>query len=79
MEPEYLAMFEEHEQNWTWFKDNYSELLKRFDGEYVAIFGRRVVDHDKDLDKLVGRVEAKYPIEKVLVEFVTSEKLELVL
>jgi len=72
-------MFEEHEQNWAWFRCNYGKLLKRFDGEYVAIFGRKVVDHDKDLDKLVRRVKAKYPIAKVLVEFVTSEKLELVL
>jgi len=79
MQSEYLAMFEEHEQNWAWFRSNYQELLKKFDGEYVAIFGRRVVAHDKDLDKLVKRVKAKYPIWKVLVEFVTSEKLRLVL
>lgn len=79
MESEYLAMFEEYEQNWAWFKNNYQGLLKRFDGEYVAVFGQEVVDHDKDLDKLVRRVKVKYHIGKVLVEFVTSEKLELVL
>ena len=79
MRSEYLLMFEEHEQNRAWFEKNYQELLTMFDGEYVAIYKREAVDHDKDLDELMKRVEAKYPIENVLVEYVTREKLELVL
>ena len=79
MQSEYLAMFDDHEQNWAWFKKNYQQLLKKFNGEYVAIYQRKVVDHDKDLSHLAKRVKANYPSNRVLVEYVTSEKIVLVL
>ena len=72
-------MFEEHEQNWAWFRNNYRELLRRFDGEYVAIYGCKVVDHGRDLSQLAGRIRARYPSNRVLIEYVTSEKIVLVL
>lgn len=39
----------------------------------MAVCKREVVDCDKDLDELMIRVEARYPIENVLVEYVTRE------
>jgi len=54
-------------------------LVRRFDGEYVAVFEREVVDHDKDLGRLARRVRDKFPFERVLVEYVSKEKAVLVL
>jgi len=79
MKVEYLTIFDKQEENWEWFKRNYSRLVGRFDGEHVAVFERKVVDHDKDLKRLVRRVKEKFPFEHVLVKFVSKEKVVLVL
>jgi len=79
MKSEYLTIFDEQEQNWQWFKKNYSRLVSRFDGEYVAVFERKIVGHDEDLGRLVRRVREKFTFNHVLVEFVSKEKVVLVL
>lgn len=76
---EYIALFDEHDKNWSWFKKHYDELVKRFDGEFVAIYERNVINHDKELSALMKRVKAKYPAQRVFVDFVSSEKLTLIL
>lgn len=76
---EYIALFDEHDKNWSWFEKHYDELVKKFDGEFVAIYKQRVVDHDRELSALMKRVEAKHPVESVFVDFVSSEKLTLIL
>jgi len=50
-----------------------------FDGEFVAIYKQSVIDHDKDLSALMERIKVKYPAEYVYIDFVTSEKLTLIL
>ena len=72
MRVEYLTIFDKQEENWEWFKRNYSRLVDRFDGEHVAVFEREVVDHGKDPSGLVRRVKEKFPFEHVLVKFVSS-------
>jgi len=79
MRSEYLLIFDVQARNWEWFRRNYARLVKKFDGEYVAVFDRKVVDHDKDLSSLAGRVREKFPFERVLVEYVSREKVVLVL
>jgi len=44
---EYVALFEEHDKNWTWFKEHYEELVKKLDGEFVAIYKQKIVDLTK--------------------------------
>ncbi|MEM2941662.1 MAG: DUF5678 domain-containing protein [Thermoproteota archaeon] len=76
---EYVALFEEYERNWSWFRENYGELVKKFDGEFVAIYEQNIVDHDKELSNLMERIREKYPGENVFVDFVSREKLMLIL
>lgn len=76
---EYVALFEEYERNWSWFRENYGELVKKFDGEFVAIYKQKIVDHDKELSNLMERIREKYPGENVFVDFVSREKLMLIL
>ncbi|MCC5999110.1 MAG: DUF5678 domain-containing protein [Thermofilum sp.] len=76
---EIMVLFDENEKNWSWFMKHYEELVEKFDGEFVAIYQQRVVDHDKNLRSLMKRIRKKYPLSRVLVEFVSKEKLALIL
>jgi len=76
---EYLTIFDQQEENWEWFRKNYSRLVRKYDGEYVAVFERRVVGHDGSLSRLAKRVKKNFPFERILVEFVSKEKVVLVL
>ncbi|MGQ9782342.1 MAG: DUF5678 domain-containing protein [Nitrososphaeria archaeon] len=76
---ELTALFDEHDKNWSWFEKHYDELVKKFGGEFVAVHEKRVIDHDKELSALMKRIESKYPADCVFVDFVSSEKLTLIL
>ena len=76
---EYTVLFDEHDRNWSWFRQHYEELVKKFDGEFVALYEQKIIDHDKELNVLIKRIKAKYPEERVFVDFVSSEKLMLIL
>jgi len=76
---EVLALFREHELNREWFVRNRERLVERYDGKFVAIYGRAVVDFDEDVGRLMERVEKKYPPDRVSVEYVSKEKLQLIL
>ena len=76
---ELIALFDEHDKNWSWFEEHYDKLVEKFDGEFVAVHEQRVVDHDRELSVLMKRIEARYPADRVFVDFVSSEKLTLIL
>lgn len=76
---EYTALFDEHDKNWSWFRVHYEELVKKFDGEFVAVYEQKIIDHNKELSVLMKRIEAKYPEEHIFVDFVSSKKLTLIL
>jgi len=76
---EYFVLFDVHEKNRKWFEENYGTLAEKFDKRFVAIHNQVVVDSDSDLDRLIARVEVKFPLEKVSIEYVTKEKIQLIL
>jgi len=49
------------------------------DHQNVAVYGKKVVDHDSSLSKLLNRVGKSYPRDRVVVEYVTRKKRELIL
>ena len=73
------TLFEEHDKNWSWFEKHYNELVEKFDGEFVAVYEQKVLDHDKELNALMKRIESKYSADRIFVDFVSSEKLTLIL
>jgi len=76
---EYVVLFDVHERNRKWFEGNYCALVEEFDNRFVAICDERVVDSDFDLEKLIERVEAVFPLERVSIEFVSRDKIQLIL
>jgi len=53
---EVLTLFKEHERNREWFEENRETLVEKYDGKFIAIHERSVVDFDKDIGKLMERV-----------------------
>ena len=73
------SSFNEWTQNHVWFREHYQRLAGSYDRQNVAVYKRRVVDHDKNLTRLLGRVRSTYPIDRVVIEYVSRGKRELVL
>jgi len=42
-----------------WFLDNFDDMVKLYDGEWVAISGRRVVAHSRSINTLRKELELK--------------------
>ncbi len=49
------------------FRQLHAALLEKYAGEYVAIHGGKLVDHDVDRAALFARIEQKYPDQFVLL------------
>lgn len=49
----------------------HDQLLATHFGEHVAIFNGQLVDHDPDFLTLLGRIDARYPDDVVLIKQVT--------
>jgi hypothetical protein len=76
---EVLALFREHERNREWFEENREALAEKYDGKFIAVYERAVVDSDEDLERLMERVKEKYPVDRIFVEYVSKEKIQLIL
>ncbi len=64
-----------------WLQKHYNDLKEKYSNEHVAVLDEKVVDHDRDLRRLMGRIEVKYPKERdrVAIKFISLEKVELIL
>jgi hypothetical protein len=67
-------------ENNRWIIDNYDNLAAKFRDEWVAVLNLKVLDHDKDLKKLVDRIKAKHlnDYKQIAVDFVSTEEVEAV-
>jgi len=76
-----VAVLSRYEQNAKWISKHYEELKKKFRDEWVAAFDSAIVDHDRELNKLVRRLRKKYPEDynEIAVEYVTTKEIELIL
>jgi hypothetical protein len=71
--------FDEWTESHAWFRTNYVRLARKYDHQNIAVYQQRIVDHDRNLARLLSRVSKKYPRERLVVEYVTRKKRELVL
>ena len=69
------------ERDSVWVADHYDRLRKKYDRQFIAVFRRRVVDHDRSGARLARRLRAKYPDDQpqITVTYVTKEKVDLIL
>ena len=73
-------ILEEFGKDMDWFLKHYSELLGYYEGEWVAIRGESVADHDSELTKLVEKLRIRgFKPEAMVIEFVTKKPIEAIL
>jgi hypothetical protein len=60
------------EAEMAWYDSHRQSLLRRYRGEYVAIAGQRVVDHDHEFGRLARRVFKRYGSQPVCMPKVTE-------
>lgn len=51
----------------AWFEAHKKTLTRRYPGEYVAIVGARVVDHDRQFDPLARRMFARLGVRPIFM------------
>jgi len=75
------AVISRFEDNAKWVSRHYEELKKRYVDEWIAVLNETVVDHDRELGKLVKRLRRKHPenYSEIVVEYVTAKEIELIL
>jgi glycine betaine/choline ABC-type transport system substrate-binding protein len=61
--------------DYNWVRDNYSELVKQYPQEYIAVKNMKVRYHEKTMKELIDRMQTRSekPSE-FAVEFLTDEK-----
>jgi len=76
-----IAVLSRYEENAKWISRHYEELKKKIRDEWVAAFDCAIVDHDRELNKLVERLRRRYPknYNEIAVEYVTTKEIELIL
>ena len=50
------------------YRNMHAELMARYAGQYVAIYGGRLIDHDPDELALLRRLDAHHPDNVVLMK-----------
>jgi len=55
------------EADMAWYEAHRRQLLRRYSGEYLAIIGGRVLDHDPDFSALADRVFEKAGVRPIFM------------
>jgi len=65
-------------KNNRWIIDNYDQLAEKFQDQWVAVMNFVVLDHDKDIRKLVDRLKAQHlgDYKQIAVDFISSQEVE---
>ncbi|MCH8070072.1 MAG: hypothetical protein IID16_12525 [Candidatus Marinimicrobia bacterium] len=76
-----VQQLEGFERDMDWIQKHYDSLKEKYPNKHVAVLDEGVVDHDRDLRKLMDRIKLKYPEvqDRVAIDFVSPEKIELIL
>lgn len=76
-----VQQLEGFERDMDWIQKHYDNLAEKYTHEHVAVLDESVIDHDRDLRRLMERIRLKYPEahERVATMFVSIEEIELIL
>lgn len=76
-----VVVLSRYEENAKWLSRHYDRLKMKYKDEWVAVLNKTVVDHDRELARLVGRLRKKHPdaYSEIPVEYVTVREIELIL
>lgn len=61
------ALDRDLESSMEWYDANRTRLLRRYENEFVAIAGRKVIDHDRDFERLAERVFRRFGVRPIFM------------
>jgi len=69
------------EESTRWLDAHAAELVKKYPHQYIAVFRQQVMDHDRQLKRLLGRIEKHYPAQRpaIVIKYLSPKKIELIL
>ena len=75
------AIIAKAEENAKWISRNYGKLVERYEGLWIGVVEKSVVDSNKDLPELVARLKKRFPkrYSEASIEYVTNEPVAMVL
>jgi Ribonuclease G/E len=72
--------FKRFQKNLQWFQESYEDLRSQYAGEYVVVDDNKVVLHGKNARDLIEELRKTHAdIGAFVIEFVSKEKMELIL
>lgn len=75
----YDEIFAEAKENQKWLEKNWKTLVKQYPEQFIFVSNKKVIDHDSDMDRLLDKVPHKYRKKEHTIEYVTREKVKLIL
>jgi len=63
-----------------WLDQNYDKFKEQYPDQFVAVYGKTIIDHSKNIDTLMRRLRGKYGKKTgdIVVRFVSTEEVILV-
>ncbi len=74
-----IKHLEEFQTNQEWLMEHFDEILKKYNGKFVAVWGEGIFAADEDLIALREKIHKKGKPRAVYVEYVTDNPPELIL
>ena len=65
-----LEKLEKLARNFKWFHAHKGNLQREYKNEYVAVKGKRILDNDVKLERLVKRLNLRNYDESIAIEYV---------
>jgi hypothetical protein len=69
---EHFHILEKFKDNLDWFYSNNEKLRKNFGNRYVAVKGRKHIDNDPNLERLLKRLNLTTLDESIVMEYVNK-------
>jgi hypothetical protein len=61
-----------------WLHSNYNDLINTFNGQFVAIRNKTIIDHDENIDRLKEKLKQKgVETATILVEFIRDKRNQI--
>lgn len=73
-------MFNDFSRDIDWFQDHYEDLVKDYDGLFVAVKDEKVLLSDEDCERLIKRLRQRHlDLSSMVIELVDSNPPHFIL
>ena len=74
---EKAVLLKNSRENLEWFRDNYDDLKKDFDKQWVIVQNKAVIGNCSTYDEVLRKVKGDHSKKTTMVEFIDSEQIAM--